>query len=181
MHPRQPCGATRRDNEMRSLYHYVSGTHRPPPCSFRRSKPIRNFLATAPPTTYLASGSRLAGYAAALCGVHCALTPLLVAAAPALALSEGIERAVWAGTVLVGAATLIMGPARTNAPVVLTFVGGAMLWAASLAGWLEPLPETMTSVAGSLILAGALLQGARVCRAATCAICADEGHADRGG
>lgn len=116
-----------------------------------------------------------------MCGLHCALTPLLVVAAPALALSEGIERGVWVATVLVGAATLVMGPARTNAPVVLTFVGGAVLWAASLAGWLEPLPETMTSVAGSLTLAGALLQGARVCRADACAICADEGHADRGG
>ena len=142
---------------------------------------MKHYLATVPSNAHLASGSRLAACAAAWCGVHCALTPFLVAAAPALALSEGVERAVWAGTVLVGAAMLVMGPARTNAPVVLTFVGGALLWAASLAGWLEPVPETMTSAAGSFTLAGALLHGARVCRADACDICADEGHADRGG
>ncbi len=142
---------------------------------------MKHFVATVPSNAHLASGSRLTACAAAWCGVHCALTPFLVAAAPALALSEGIERGVWAGTVLVGAAMLVMGPARTNAPVVLTFVGGALLWAASLAGWLEPVPETMTSAAGSLTLAGALLHGARVCRADACAMCADEGHADRGG
>ena len=142
---------------------------------------MKHLLATVPSNAHLASGSRVAACAAAWCGVHCALTPFLVAAAPALALSEGVERAVWAGTVLVGAAMLVMGPARTNAPVVLTFVGGALLWAASLAGWLEPVPETMTSAAGSLTLAGALLHGARVCRTDDCDICADEGHADRGG
>ena len=142
---------------------------------------MKHYLATVPSNAHLASGSRLAACAAAWCGVHCALTPFLVAAAPALALSEGVERAVWAGTVLVGAAMLVMGPARRNTPVVLTFVGGALLWAASLAGWLAPVPEAMTSAGGSLTLAGALLHGARVCRADACDICADEGHADRGG
>lgn len=142
---------------------------------------MRNSLATVPSSAYLASGSRLAACAAAWCGVHCMLTPFLVAAAPALALSEGVERAVWAGTVFLGAAMLVLGPARKNAVVVLTFVGGAALWAASLAGWLGQLPETVTSAAGSLILAGALLQSARVCQAGACSVCADEEHADRGG
>ena len=109
------------------------------------------------------------------------LTPFLVAAAPALALSEGVERAVWVGTVVLGAAMLVLGPARKNAIVVLTFVGGATLWAASLAGWLGPLPETVTSAAGSLILSGALVQSARICQACACAVCADEEHGDRGG
>ena len=139
---------------------------------------MKGYLATVPSNAYLASGSRLAACAAAWCALHCALTPFLVAAAPALALSEGVERAVWAGTVVLGAAMLVLGPARRNAVVMLTFGGGAALWAASLAGWLEPLPETTTSVGGSLILAGALLQSARVCQAGACSICADEERAD---
>jgi len=106
--------------------------------------------------------------------VHCALTPFLVVAAPALALSEGVERAFLAGTVVLGAVVLILGPAGRNAAVSLVFAGGAALWAASLAGWLEPLSETVTSTAGSLVLAGALLQGARICRAGECAVCDDE-------
>ena len=110
--------------------------------------------------------------------MHCALTPFLVAAAPALALSEGVERAVWAGTVVLGAAMLALGPARRNAAVLLAFTGGTAVWAASLAGWLEPLPETATSTAGSLVLAGALFQGARICQAGACAVCDDEEPGD---
>ena len=140
---------------------------------------MKNSLATVPSSAYLASGSRLTACAAAWCGLHCALTPFLVAVAPALALSEGVERAVWVGTVISGAAMLVLGPARKNTAVILTFTGGAALWAASLAGLLEPVPETVTSASGSLILAGALLQSARVCQAGACSVCADEENEDR--
>ncbi len=140
---------------------------------------MKDSLATVPLSAYLASGSRLTACAAAWCGVHCALTPFLVAVAPALALSEGVERAVWVGTVLLGAVMLVLGPARNSAAVTLTFAGGAVLWAASLAGWLEPLPETVTSAAGSLILAGALVQSARICQAGACSACSDEQHANQ--
>ncbi len=135
---------------------------------------MKDSLATVPSSPYLVSGSRLAACAAALCGLHCALTPVLVVAAPALALSEGVERAAWAGTVLLGAVILLMGPARKSTLVTLTFAAGATLWAASLAGWLEPLPETVTSSAGSLTIAGAMVLSARLCHAASCAVCAEE-------
>ena len=139
---------------------------------------MRTFLALAPSTAQLASGSRIAACAALWCGVHCAVTPLLVLAAPALALSEGIERIAWFGTVLLGTVTLGLGPARTRPRVVLSFAAGALLWGASLAGWLEPLPETLTSAAGSLILAGALVLSARACRAGVCEDCAEEARKD---
>ena len=141
---------------------------------------MKDSLATVPSSAYLASGSRLTACAAAWCGLHCALTPLLVAVAPALALAEGVERAMWVGTVVLGVVLLFLGPARKNAAVMLTFAGGAALWAASLAGWLEPLPETATSATGSLTLAGAMVQSARICQAGACAACADEEQADRG-
>ena len=142
---------------------------------------MKHSLATVPSSAYLASGSRLTAGAAAWCGLHCALTPFLVVAAPALALSEGVERAVWVGTVVLGAVLIALGPARKNAVVMLSFGGGAALWAASLAGWLEPVPETLTSTAGSLILAGALLQSARVCQAGACSVCVGEEPPDRAG
>ena len=152
-----------------------------PGAHYRQHGTMKDSLATVPSSAYLASGSRLAACAAAWCGVHCALTPLLVVVAPALALSEGVERALWSGTVLLGVAMLALGPARRNAAVILTFVAGAVLWRASLAGWLEPLSETVTSAAGSLTLAGALVQGARICRAGACAVCDDEEQADQAG
>ena len=142
---------------------------------------MKDFLATVPSSAYLASGSRVAACAAVWCGVHCALTPFLVAVAPALALTEGVERALWAGTVSLGVVMLVLGPACKSAAVMLIFAGGAVLWAASLAGWLDPLPETVTSAAGSLTLAGAMVQSARICQAAACSACADEEHADQGG
>ena len=142
---------------------------------------MKGLFATVPSSAYLASGSRLAAFAAACCGLHCALTPFLVAMAPALALSEGVERVVWVGTVFLGAVILVLGPARKNAAVVLAFVGGCALWAASLAGWLEPLPEPVTSAAGSLTLAGALVQSAHICQAGACSACAEEESADQGG
>ncbi len=140
---------------------------------------MKDSLAIIPSRPYLAAGSRLAACAAAWCGLHCALTPFLAVAAPALALSEGVERALWAGTVLIGAVMLVMGPGRKSGALILTFVGGAVLWAASLAGWLDPLPENVTSGAGSLTLAGALVWSARVCQAGACSVCADEEHADQ--
>ena len=142
---------------------------------------MKDSLATVPSSAYLVSGSRLTACAAACCGLHCALTPLLVAVAPALALSEGVERAMWAGTVFLGAVLLVLGPARRNAAVILAFGAGTALWAASLAGWLEPLPEIVTSAAGSLTLAGAMVQSARICQAGACAVCADGEDADQGG
>ena len=142
---------------------------------------VKESIATVPSSTYLVSGSRMAACAAAWCSLHCALTPFLVVAAPALALSEGVERTMWAGNVLLGAVMLGLGPARRNAPVLLTFIAGSALWGGSLAGWFEPLPETVTSVAGGLVLAGALVQSARVCQASACSACADEEYADQAG
>ena len=142
---------------------------------------MKESLATVPSSTYLVSGSRMAACAAAWCSLHCALTPFLVVAAPALALSEDVERAMWAGNVLLGGVILLLGPARRNAAVIFTFVAGSALWGGSLAGWFEPLPETATSVAAGLVLAGALVQSARVCQAGACAVCADEQPADQAG
>ena len=52
---------------------------------------MKDSLAIIPSSTLMASGSKLAACAAAWCGLHCALTPFLAVAAPALALSEGAE------------------------------------------------------------------------------------------
>ena len=128
-------------------------------------------LSTHPPSSYVASGSALVACAAAWCGVHCVLTPLLAVAAPALGLTEGAEGVMYVVTVLLGGAMLALGPARDHRGVLLAFGGGAIFWAASLAGWLEPVPEPATSAVGSLTLAVALLQGARICRTGECSVC----------
>lgn len=120
-----------------------------------------------------ASGSHLAACAATWCGVHCALTPLFLAVAPALALSEGLETGAFGGTLLLGTLMLGLGPARTYVSILLTFAAGASLWAASLAGLLQPIPEAVTSATGSLMLAGALFCSFRVCKTDQCDVCAE--------
>ncbi len=127
--------------------------------------------ALAPSTALLESGSRFAALAAALCGLHCALTPLVVVLLPTLALSENVERALLVGTAGIGALILLAGPARNRPAILATFTVGACVWAASLAGFLEPVPENLTSAAGSLILAAALIAGARICRSGDCEVC----------
>ena len=131
----------------------------------------------SPPLTntgFVSSGSRFIACAAAWCGVHCAVTPLLVLAVPTLALSEGIELGLLLITVPVGALMLFLGPARRHAGLHVCFLVGASLWAASLAGWLEPVPEAVTSAAGSLTLAWTLARSGKVCASGECDVCADE-------
>ena len=135
--------------------------------------------ATLPSNARFASGSRLAACAAAWCGVHCALTPVIVAVMPALALSESLERYVFVGSVLLGITMLILGPARRHGLVLLTFASGAALWAASLAGRLEPLPENVTSGIGSLVLAPALFWSVRVCQTGECVVCGNSEDGNR--
>lgn len=138
---------------------------------------MQKILSTHPSSSYLAFGSTFVACAAAWCGVHCALTPLLAVAAPALGLAGEAEGVLYLVTVLLGGIMLALGPARDHRGVLLAFGGGAVFWAASLAGWLEPVPEPATSAAGSLTLAVALLQGARICRSGACSVC-DEHTAD---
>lgn len=107
---------------------------------------------------------RAVGIAACLCGIHCLLTPVLVATVPFLALSETVEWVVMLGSVFVGLGLVMVGP-HGNRGLVLAGLGvGATVWVASLLGWFEPLPETVTSAAGSLLFAGSLLWSAQTCR-----------------
>lgn len=135
---------------------------------------MRSHLHVAASPSHLASGSAFTSIVAALCGVHCALTPALVAAIPVMALPPGVERGVAMVTVGVGLSVVMLGPARTSRPVLSFFALGAGLWLASVCGWLEPLPEAATSLVGSLVLAGALMASARMCRSNACEVCARE-------
>lgn len=113
--------------------------------------------------------SRVTACAALWCGVHCAVTPVLVLAMPVLVLSESLERNVCALTVMFGAAVLLMSPGGRIPAVMCAFVGGAAVWMASLAGWLAPLPEPLMSASGSLMIAAGLLASARICKVQRCA------------
>ena len=116
-------------------------------------------------------GSRIAACAAAGCGIHCALSPILIPLMPILGLSEGFERGAFVATFLLGALMLGLGPGRSHASIMTVFAIGALTWAISLAGLLNPLPEPLTSSVGSLLIAGALFERVRRCTADHCGRC----------
>lgn len=125
---------------------------------------------TQAPSTFEAP-ARWAAVAAALCGIHCLLTPILVTALPFLAVSAATEWWALGLTVLLGGGVTLLGPARDRWGVLAVLAAGTAIWCASLLGLFEPLPETLTSPVGSLVFAGGMLWSARVCRSHACERC----------
>jgi len=119
----------------------------------------------------LVTPGRWAALAAFACGIHCILTPLMVAALPILAVSEATEWGALVITVSLGGGVTLLGPARDRSAVVALLATGAGGWCLSLLGALQPLPETVTSPVGSLIFAAGMLWSARICRSGACKVC----------
>jgi hypothetical protein len=92
-----------------------------------------------------------------VCAIHCISAPLVVALLPAVAPSETTEWVLLAVAVVFGVWVLSQGT-RQHGRVVLWIpaTAGLMVWAMSLAALFEPLPEVVTTVAGSLLVAGAI-------------------------
>ena len=133
------------------------------------------------------SSSRVAAWAPAapvLCAVHCIATPLVVSLLPAAGAGEAAEPWLLAA-VLVLATIALRTELRTHGQrrVLVPAVAGFAVWTASLAGWLEPAPEGLTTTLGSLAVAGAMVWSARLRHAATCRGCGcpAPGHHDAQG
>ncbi len=115
--------------------------------------------------------ARWAALAAFLCGIHCLVTPFVVTAIPILALSKATEWWALGVTVVLGGGITLLGPARQQGTVLGLLAAGAGIWAASLMGLLEPIPEFVTSPLGSLVFASGMLWSARICRKGACDVC----------
>lgn len=111
------------------------------------------------------------------CAVHCMATPLLVLTVPSLAPGPEVEWALFGTAAVVGVIALGFGirsheDLRPSVPVAL----GLALWAASLLYLFYPLPEELTTVAATLIVAGGLGWNSRLhCarRDRACTVCAE--------
>lgn len=121
----------------------------------------------------IARVEKAVGVAAGLCGIHCLITPVLVAGVPFLALSETVEWGLMVVTVSLGLGMVLFGPFRSPRLVRLGLMAGAGVWLSSLLGWFEPWPEPVTSATGSLVFAGSLIWSARACRTGACEVCGD--------
>lgn len=125
--------------------------------------------------------SRLASWAPAaplLCAAHCAATPLLVLFLPSLHVGEAAELWLFAAVVPIAAATLWRElPTHRSRVVLAPVAAGLALWAASLAGALEPLPHEVTNTAGGLLVAAGMVWSARLRHRAACRSCRCGAHA----
>lgn len=105
----------------------------------------------------------------AACAVHCALTPLAVLALPFVAISVKAE-AVLLGLAIVLASVSFAATWGSHARVSVLGLAalGALIWALSLVGLFEPLPETVTDGIGGLVLAAALFWNGRLRHESVC-------------
>jgi hypothetical protein len=120
------------------------------------------------------------GWAAAvplLCAAHCMAAPLLVAAAPALAVSEAMEPVVQLATLVFAAVMAALGVRVHRRPAVFAPVAAVtVIWLAAGAAGLEGLAETAVAVVGSLAVAAGLWWNARLRHDATCRACTCSSH-----
>ncbi len=115
-----------------------------------------------------------------ICAAHCALTPLAVVAAPALAPGEAVEFILYGATILLASWALAKG-LRQHGDLrpVLPIAVGLVAWGASLLHVFHPIPEEVTTVIAALVVAAGLVWNARLhcaddaesaCACATCDI-----------
>jgi MerC mercury resistance protein len=128
------------------------------------------------------AGSAAIGWAAAvplLCAVHCLASPVLVMAAPAMALGRGGEAVVQAASAVLAVLMGWSGIRAHGRRAVLAPMGvGVALWVApALAGWTGA-AETVAHAAGGVLLAGGMIWSARLRHRAACNHCGCPAHAE---
>lgn len=118
--------------------------------------------------------SRWAPVAPALCAVHCALSPALALAMPAIA-GPRAERWGFIVSAMLAAAGLAAGVRahRRVLPAAL-IAAGLVLWGAAVAGFGGALAEAVAT-AGSLLTAAAMLWSARLVHQVRCHVCESAG------
>jgi hypothetical protein len=97
--------------------------------------------------------------------------PLLVVLAPALAPTPRLEWAFFlvSGGLAVGLLAWQAAPERRVALWALALVG-LLVWGGSIADRFRPVPETVTTVIGTFLVAGALFWNVRLRRRVSCDI-----------
>lgn len=106
------------------------------------------------------------------CAVHCLVTPALVAFVPTLGVPPSVEWILLASSVAVATLALRRGARFYRSKLVWAATGaGAIVWATSLLGVFEPLPETVTSPIGGFVLAAGLFWNGRLRHRHACSDC----------
>lgn len=110
-----------------------------------------------------------AGLLPTLCAMHCLVTPALIAVFPFVHFLETVEPVLYAASLVLASWAVGSGFRRHRNPAVwLPTLAGALIWGASIAGFLQPLPESVTDVAGGLLLAAGVFWSGRLRHRSVC-------------
>ena len=125
------------------------------------------------------AGSSWAAALPLLCAAHCAVSPLLVLVAPALALPESAEAGVKLASAALAAALLWRGMrAHGRVAPALPAALGLAVWAVVGAAGVHGAAERAWTVAGALLLAAGMAWSGRLRHRAVCRSCGCHAHAD---
>ncbi len=143
--------------------------------------PILKDVAEPPTEPQAASGegraSGWSGILPAVCAVHCLAMPILASTLPFFAATHSWEAGLLALSALLAGVTLasswrLHGRWAVWAVALLGFA----VWIAALAGWLGPLPESLMSPVGGVLVAGSLFWNGHLRHKAVCGSCACPVH-----
>lgn len=112
-----------------------------------------------------------------LCAVHCAATPILVVFAPSVVPGPTAEWTLLGVTIVIAAAALGSALRAHGQWHPFALIGaGLAVWTLSLAHAFHPIPEDLTTVLATLVVAGGLIWNSRLhCRIAAvpCPACTE--------
>jgi hypothetical protein len=104
-----------------------------------------------------------ASMAPMICAVHCAVTPLLVVFAPAVAPGETLEFALYGMTLVVASWALAKGLRQHgNFRPVVPITLGLLFWGASILHLFHPVPEELTTILAAIVVAWGLIWNSRL-------------------
>ena len=139
--------------------------------------PIGKHVVESPAPSAEDRASGWLGVLPAVCAVHCLAMPILASTLPFFAATHAWEAWLVAlsgllATVTLGTAWRLHGRWSVWALASLGFA----VWIAALAGWLGPLPESLMSPLGGLLVAISLFWSGHLRHKAVCGACACPAH-----
>lgn len=116
----------------------------------------------------------------AICAVHCLLMPILASTLPFFAATHAWESWLLALSALLATVALAFSWRSHGRWAVWAIASlGFAVWVAALAGWLDPLPESLMSPLGGLLVAVSLFWNGHLRHQAVCGSCACPVHPSR--
>ena len=117
------------------------------------------------------------GVLPAVCAVHCLAMPILASTLPFFAATHSWEAGLLAVSALLAVITLATSWRLHGRWVVWVIASlGFAVWIAALAGWLAPLPESLMSPLGGVLVAGSLFWSGHLRHKVVCGACACPVH-----